>query len=176
MRIMAMLSGAELTTTEVCNRLKDVSKVTVYRQIAILVEGGCLEIASEQRVRGAVERRYRLRQERPRIDADMAAKMTLEDHRRGFATAMSVLLAEFDAYLDSGTADPVTDGIGYRQGVFWLSPEELAELGKAMQGALTRIATNVPGPGRVPYLMSPILFPRARDPRQSAEEDADAGT
>jgi len=44
-----------------------------------------------------VQRRFlalgRLRQDRPVIDADAAAAMTLEDHRRGFAAAMAVLIA-----------------------------------------------------------------------------------
>ncbi len=62
-------------------------------------------MAGEQRVHGAVERRYRLRQDRAVIDADAAAAMTLEDHRRGFAAAMAVLIAEFNAYLDRDGAD-----------------------------------------------------------------------
>ena len=93
----------------------------------------------------------------------MAATMTLEDHRRGFAAAISVLLAEFDAYLDSGTADPATDGVGYRQGVIWLNPEELAELGKTMQGALARIAANRPGRDE-----SPICSARSCSPARTA--------
>ncbi|MFR9779961.1 hypothetical protein ACL02O_28380 [Micromonospora sp. MS34] len=40
------------------------------------------------------------------IDADAAAAMTLEDHRRGFAAAMAVLIAEFNAYLDRDGTDP----------------------------------------------------------------------
>jgi len=84
----------------------------VYRQAALLAEGGFLDVAGEQRVHGAVERRYRLRQDRPVIDAEMAAAMTLEDHRRGFAAAMAVLIAEFNAYLDSDGADPAADAGG----------------------------------------------------------------
>ena len=87
-------------------------KVTVYRQIALLTEGGYIEVAGEQRVRGAVERRYRVRAERPHIDTELAAEMTIDDHRRGFAAAMAVLIAEFNAYLDSDGADPAADAGG----------------------------------------------------------------
>lgn len=175
LRIMAILSGGpELTTTQLCTRLDEVSKVTVYRQIALLVEGGCLEVAGEHRVRGAVERRYRLRAERPRIDAGMAAEMTLEDHRRGFAAAISVLVAEFNAYLDRADTDPAADGVGYRQGILWLSPEELAALGSAIQDALHDVISNVPAPGRIPYVLSPIMFPRASRPGNAADPDVNA--
>ncbi|WP_051366101.1 helix-turn-helix domain-containing protein [Hamadaea tsunoensis] len=161
LRIMAVLAGRpDLSTNQLCTRLPDVSKVTVYRQLALLVEGGCIEVSGEHRVRGAVERRYRLRPQRPRIDAGMAATMTPDDHRRGFAAAMAVLIAEFEAYLDSDGADPVADGVGYRQAVLWLSPDELADMGRAIVDVLQRSVANKPAPGRIPYLLSPVMFPR----------------
>ncbi|RSD09168.1 helix-turn-helix domain-containing protein [Amycolatopsis eburnea] len=159
--VHALSGGGELTTAQVCARLPDVAKVTVYRQIALLVEGGFLEVAGERRVRGAVERRYRLRQDRPVIGADEAAEMGPDEHRRGFAVAAAVLIAEFNAYLDRDGADPVADGVSYRQGVLWLSPGERAELARRMVAVLRDFATDGPGPGRVPYLLSPILFPSA---------------
>jgi DNA-binding transcriptional ArsR family regulator len=160
LRIVHALSGGRtLTTTELSGRLPEVSKVTVYRQVALLAEGGFLEVAGEQRVRGAVERRYRLRQDRPVVDGDAAAVMSLEDHRRGFAAAMAVLIAEFNAYLDRDGADPAADSVSYRQGTLWLSPDELAEMLSEMLEALQDRVASKPAPGRAPYLLSAILFP-----------------
>jgi DNA-binding transcriptional ArsR family regulator len=160
LRIVHALSGGRtLTTAQLCARMPGVSKVTVYRHVALLAEGGFLEVDGEQRVRGAVERRYRLRQDRPVIDAEAAASMSLEDHRRGFAASIAVLIAEFNAYLDRDGADPATDSVSYRQGTLWLSPDELAEMISEMLGALRGRAANKPAPGRAPYLLSPILFP-----------------
>ena len=157
--VHALSGGRALTTAQLCDRLPGVSKVTVYRQVAALAEGGFLEVAGEQRVRGAVERSYRLRQDRPVIGADAAGAMTLEDHRRGFAAAMAVLIAEFSAYLDREEADPAGDAVSYRQGIVWLSPDELAETMGEMATALRARAGNQPAPGRLPYLLSPIMFP-----------------
>ena len=71
--------------------MPDVSKVTVYRQVALLAEGGFLEVAGEQRVHGsggaAVPAAPGPARDRR---ADAAAAMTVEDHRRGFAAAMAV--------------------------------------------------------------------------------------
>ncbi len=108
-----------------------------------------------------MERRYRLRQDRPLIDADAAAAMTLEDHRRGFAAAMAVLIAEFNAYLDRDLADPIADGVSYRQATLWLSPDELAAMTRTMLDVLRDSVANKPTLGRAPYLLSPILFPTA---------------
>jgi DNA-binding transcriptional ArsR family regulator len=165
LRLVHALSGGQaLTTAQLSARLPEVSKVTVYRHVALLTEGGFLEVAGEERVRGAVERRYRLRQDRPVIDAGAAAAMSREDHRRGFAAAMAVLIAEFNAYLDRDGTDPATDVVSYRQGTLWFSPEELAELINEMLALLQTRADRGPAPGRSPYLLSTILFPTEGPP------------
>ncbi len=160
LRIVHALSiRGELTTAQLSAHLPEVPRVTVYRQVALLVEGDFLEVAGEQRVRGAVERRYRLRQDRPAIEAEQVTAMTLEDHRRGFAAAMAVVIAEFNSYLDRDGADPAADQVSYRQAMLWLSPDELAEMTRKMLEVLRDPVAKKPAPGRVPYLLSPILFP-----------------
>ncbi|MBD0746695.1 helix-turn-helix domain-containing protein [Streptomyces sp. CBMA152] len=160
LRVVHALSGGRvLTTAQLSERMPEVPKVTMYRHIAVLAETGFLEVASEQRVRGAVERHYRLRQDRPVVDADDASAMTLEDHRRGFASAVAVLIAEFNAYLDRDGADPVADAVSYRQAMLWLSPDELSEMTAELLAVLGPRLANRPAPGRVPYLLSPIHFP-----------------
>src|SRR4051794_16923917 len=157
--VHALSAGRALTTAQLYARMPEVGKVTVYRQVALLVEGGFLEVDGEQRVRGAVERRYRLRQDRPTIDAADAAAMSLDDHRRGFAAAMAALIAEFNAYLDREGADPVADSVSYRQGTLWLSPDELTEMATDLLAVLRDRLANAPTPDRSPYLLSAILFP-----------------
>ena len=157
--VHALSAGRVLTIAQLGARLPGVPKVTVYRQVALLTEGGFLEVDGEQRVRGAVERRYRLRQDRPAIDASAAAAMSPEDHRRGFAAAMAVLIAEFNAYLDRDGADPAADSVSYRQGTLWLSPDELAEMIADLTAVLLARAGRRAAPGRAPYLLSTILFP-----------------
>jgi hypothetical protein len=172
MRIVhAMSGGRTRTTSELCARLPDVPKTSLYRQVALLAEGGVLEVADEQRVHGAVERHYRLRQDRTQVDMEAAKRMTLEDHRHAFAGAVAALLAEFNAYLDRDGADPAADQVGYRQGVLWLSGEELTEFVEEMLAALRARAGNEPAPGRRPHLLSAIFFPAdaPEPPAASAE-------
>ena len=157
--VHAMSGGRTRTTSELCARLPDVPKTTLYRHVGLLAEGGFLEVVSEQRVHGAVERRYRLRRERPVIDADAAASMTLQDHRHGFAAAMAALLAEFNAYLDREHADPAADSVSYRQFPLWLNQKELAELINEIRSAVLSRRANEPAPDRRSHLLSTILFP-----------------
>jgi DNA-binding transcriptional ArsR family regulator len=157
--IHALSADRELTTSQLCARLPEVSTVTVYRHVALLLKAGFLEIADERRIRGVVERRYRLRQDRPRIDEDDASAMSLEEHRRGFDVAMAVLVAEFHAYLECDGASPTADGVSYRQGTFWLTPGELGDLHHDLLRVLQPRLRNAPTPGRLPFLLSPIVFP-----------------
>ncbi|WP_327354697.1 helix-turn-helix domain-containing protein [Streptomyces sp. NBC_01304] len=160
LRIVHAMSGERtLTTSQLCALLPDVSKATVYRHVGLLADGGLLEVEGEQRVRGAVERRYRLRRERAVIDADAAASVSVEGHRQVFAVAMATLLAEFNAYLDRPDADPAADLVGYRQHAMWLSPDELGELIGELRDVLVRRIGQEPSPERTRYLISPILFP-----------------
>lgn len=157
--VHAMSGGRELTTAQLCARIPDASKAMVYRHVDLLAGAGILEVSDERRVRGAVERRYRLRHDRVVVDADAAAALAPEDHRRVFATAMAVLIAEFNAYLDREDADPTADLVGYRQHAVWLSRDELEEMiGELRRVLLPRLA-NRPSPGRAQYLVSPILMP-----------------
>jgi len=54
--VHAVMDGLPFTASELCAQLLDVSKATVYRQVAVLAEGGLVEVVGEERVRGAVER------------------------------------------------------------------------------------------------------------------------
>lgn len=164
MRIVhAMSAGRTRTTTELCAGLPDVPKTSLYRQVALLAEAGVLEIDGEQRVHGAVERRYRLNRARASIDQEAAASMSLDDHRRTFAVAMTALIADFNAYLDHEGADPAADSVGYRQLALWLDPEELAGLLATVIPAVLAHAGNGPGEGRRLYQLSPIIFPLERE-------------
>lgn len=172
--VHAMSGGHTRTTTQLCARLPDVSKATVYRHVEILAAAGILEVTDEQRVRGAVERSYRLRRELAVIDADAAA--TPEEHRGIFAVAMATLLAEFNAYLDRGDVDPAADLVGYRQHAVWLSPDEAAGLIDDLRTAILPRLRNSPAPDRTQYLLSPILFPvggrdTVRSPRTDGVDD-----
>jgi DNA-binding transcriptional ArsR family regulator len=164
LRIVHAMRGRTLTTAHLCARLPDVSKAMVYRHVDLLAAGGILEVVEERRVRGAVERHYRLRQDRATIDPETAASLSPDDHRRAFAAAVAALVAEFNAYLGREKADPATDPVGYRQHAIWLDDEELTAMIGELRAAIVPRLANPPTPDRRRYLLSPILFPSAEPP------------
>ena len=160
MRLVNALAGGRiLTTAELCDRLPDLPKATVYRQVDRLRRGGVFEVESEQRIRGAVERSYRLGRRGALVAEEEARAMTLEDHRRGFTAAMAALIGEFNRYLDRGGANPTADEVSYKQFTLWLTPAEHSRLIREVRRVLLPLFNKRPEAGRAPYLFSTIFFP-----------------
>jgi DNA-binding transcriptional ArsR family regulator len=157
--VRAVLDGHPLTTSQLRARIPDVSTATMYRQVALLTEAGVLEVVHERRVRGAVERTYRLHREGVQLDAAALAAMTPDDHRRAFTAFVGALLADFDSYLVAGRLDPATDLVSYRQAALWLSDEEAATLLGEVRAAIDARQDHDPGPGRRRRLLTTIALP-----------------
>jgi DNA-binding transcriptional ArsR family regulator len=157
--VHATFDGEPFTITQLRRRMPDVSKATMYRQVALLVDHGLIEIDGEERKAGAVERRYRLQPAQTIIDADAAAAMTNDDHRRGFGASLATLLAEFDTYIDNDEANPTADMVSYRQVPLWLSDSEKRALYDDLIAAIRVHLNNRPSADRRRHLLAAILFP-----------------
>ncbi|MEV7865543.1 helix-turn-helix domain-containing protein [Streptomyces sp. NPDC088124] len=157
--LQTLLGSGHLTTAQLRVRLPDIAPATMYRHIATLTRAGVLEVVGERRVRGAVERSYRVRQEMSVVGQDARKAMTLEDHRQAFAAFSGALLADFDRYLARDDADPAADGVAYRQGAVWLTEEEFTELVTEIQALVASRSDKAPGDGRTRHLLSLAVVP-----------------
>lgn len=160
--VQAFLGDRELTTGELRAELPDVATATLYRQVSAMVDGGVLEVADERRVRGAVERTYRLRAGAAYVDADAAATMSVDDHRRAFLAFVAGLVGDLDRYLDAGEVDLARDGVGYRQHALHLTDDELADLVADLRAVVAPRLGLRPDGVRTRRLFSTVLVP-ARD-------------
>ena len=164
--VTAFMGNLLLTTSQLAAELPDVPAASVYRHVARLAKAGVLEVASESRVRGAVERTYVLRAPSARIGPEEAAAMTLDEHARAFLAYVAGLLADFDHYL-SGTPEPGRDGASYQVAAMWLSEAEFAAFaGEVAEAARPRLA-NAPAPGRRRRLLYTVVLPTV-EPAPSA--------
>ncbi|NES13738.1 MULTISPECIES: helix-turn-helix domain-containing protein [Micromonospora] len=159
--VQAFLGGRSLTTADLRAELADVPPATLYRQVATLAEHGVLRTAGERRVRGAVERSYRLDEAAASVDATAVRSMSPEQHRRAFLTFVAGLLADFDRYLDGGGGDLGRDLAGYRQNAFHATDGETVEFISRLQALFAEYAALGPGPGRTRRLLTTVLLPAA---------------
>jgi DNA-binding transcriptional ArsR family regulator len=157
----ALLDGRPATTAQLLERLPDVAPATMYRHVATLAEAGLLEVLEEKRVRGAVERTYRVRWDRATLAPADRAAMTPDDHRRAFTAFVGGLLSDFDRYLAGEPADPTADGVTYQQAALWLTDAELAELLGELRAAVTARLGRAPEDGRTRRMISLVAMPTA---------------
>lgn len=159
LRVVLAISGNDLTTTELGERLPDVPPATLYRHVAKLADAGLLEVVRERRSRGGVERTYRLVVSAANIGAEEAVSMTSEEHMTGFVTFVSALVGDFGCYLDHPDSNPGEDAMGYRQAALWLTEGERTELLVKLRGALTPYLALERTEERSRSLLSTILIP-----------------
>ena len=160
LRILQTLVGAgPLTTAQLRERLPDIPPATMYRHVAALAKAEVLEVAGEKRVRGTIERSYRIRQDAALVDEEARTSMTPEDHRQAFTAFSGALMGDFERYLAREDADPPHDGLLYRQGSVWLTDEEFEELVRDLEKAVTSRDRTTPGDGRTRHIVSLVVVP-----------------
>jgi len=162
--VQAFLGDRPLTTSQLAAELDDVPLGSLYRHVGLLAKAGVLHVAAEQRVRGAVERTYILRQAAAQLDPAEIAAMTPEDHRHAFMAFVAGLLAEADRYLATGKPDPARDGAGYRMAALWLSDTELTELLGDLASIIQPRLANPPTKTRRRRVVAGVILPAPRQP------------
>lgn len=161
-RILESLSGESLTTRVIADRLSDVPKSTIYRQIKLLLENDMIAIDDTRPVRGAMEKTYRLN--RPmRLAAEEVAGWTPEEHIQYFRAYTVVLQQGFSGYVhaaaDGGKVDMVADRSGYTETLLFATMAELDEMFSAINQAVIRLAGNTAGEGRHKHRIAFITYP-----------------
>lgn len=156
--VQAFLGERPLTTSELSAELSDVPSASLYRHVARLVDAGVLQVVSERRVRGALERTYMLRLAAASIGPDEIASMSADEHRQAFMAFVAGLLADVDRYLQREDADPLRDGVGYRLAGMWLDDAEYADLLRDLVRMLQPRLANAPRKGRRRRILATVLL------------------
>jgi DNA-binding transcriptional ArsR family regulator len=166
MRILQALFDADpLTTAQLRERLPDMAPATMYRHIAVLAEAGVLEVVAERRVRGTVERSYRVSQHHGVVDPAARAAMTREDHLRAYTTFAASLMGDFDRYLAHDDANPAADGVVYRQAAVWLTEEEFTTMVEEIEHAVVSRVGQARDSTRIRRVVSLVVVPDKPSPK-----------
>jgi len=155
--IGAFLGDRKLTTADLRAELPDVPPTSLYRHIGHLIDAGVLDVVSERRVRGTVERTY-VPRAAPSVSPKDLASWTPDDHRRAFYGYVAALLIDFDHYLDQERVDLRRDGAGYRMAGMWMTDEELNELTRGFVSLLQPYVANPATPDRRRLILRTIVL------------------
>lgn len=140
--VQVMLGREELTTKTLADKLPDVASATLYRHVSALVDGGVLEVVSERRLRGSVERSLRLRNEAASVDSDVDDVAL----RGGFLAYLASLASAFDDYMSMPGGDLQADLVGFRQAAVFATDDEWKAALDAINAAVAPLVTRHESP------------------------------
>jgi DNA-binding transcriptional ArsR family regulator len=174
LRLLATLARRQLTARQLSELLPDIPQATLYHHLGRLTHAGLLRVVSERQVRGAVEKRYALAEDKAALGPADIENLSREDHLRYFTVFVAMVLGDFTRYLQqqapNAPIDPVADGVSYSEGPLYLSDDEFAQAGAALRQALLPFVSNEPAPHRRRRLLTMIVFPDAESPSEDSTE------
>lgn len=170
LRIIQVLVNQPMTAGEIKNVLGNVAQATLYRHVKQLENGGLIEVVDERRVRGSVERTYRVVEQAVSLGEDELGEAGADDHFRYFATFVATLLTDYASYLGRDSINLVADRVGYRQVPLWLTDDEFDELAAELRTSVQTRLDQGPGTGRRRRLITTIVMP---DDRSALDPETD---
>lgn len=156
--VEAFLGDRKLTTAELRAELPDVAPASLYRHLTRLISAGVLDVVSERKVRGTVERTF-VKHGPHSVSRSELARLGRQELRQVYLAYVAALLTDIDRYLERDDVDLRRGGASLRIAAMWLTDNELrelaAELGKLLQPYLDRAAT----PDRTRRVLRAIVLP-----------------
>ncbi|MDZ7792164.1 MAG: helix-turn-helix domain-containing protein [Spirochaetia bacterium] len=177
LRIITLLTGRELTSLELAERLPEVAQATLYRHIKQLEEGGIIRITETHQVRGTVEKVYTAGAgEKSHFSAKEIRQLSTEEHTALFASFIAGLYEQFLSLTGKAEARPeLFEMMGYGNIPVRMRPADLhqfqQEFGELLQRYMEK-ATDEPAGSKdsskaVDFTFTTILFPEADHDSQS---------
>jgi len=119
MRIIQELSTREtITANELCERISDVPRTTMYRHINILIHNNILSVVSEKKVRGSLERTMALN------ITEITKHNTIENGAQNAFGFLMSNYAKFHSYFSGENSNPAKDRIFLNNTVLMMSDME----------------------------------------------------
>ena len=140
----------ESTAAEIRGELADIPQASLYRHINALFDDGWIELVSEEKKRGATERRYRLKQNPPDDYAQ---------NDRHYTDVLMSLLATFKTYFAKPGADAARDMLCISTSALLMSDEEYAGFLSAVSELVIKYMGYAPENGRKQRRITVISSP-----------------
>jgi DNA-binding transcriptional ArsR family regulator len=172
LRILTVMVGKEMTTAQLAEALSDVPQATLYRHVKVLADGGVLEVVAKREAHGAVERTYRLTQERSRLSRNDMRDLTADDHVRYFNIFAATLVDAFSRYTHAAAFARTgvgADGASYQNVVVYLSDKEKVHLQKEFERLIGAVIGNPKSPTRKGYLLASVVIPEPQDSKKGSK-------
>ncbi len=132
MRIIQTLAAKQtMTATEICEKISDVPRTTLYRHIKMLLDNEILLVVSEQKIRGSLERTLAINR------GEIIKHNTLDNAAQNAFTFLMNKYVLFQDYFTGENPNPAKDKLFFNNTILMTTDEEfdqfLAELSSLLR-------------------------------------------
>jgi len=120
--IQAAVASHNITATNICKKMADIPRTTVYRHIKILIENNILSIVSEKKIRGSMERTLAFNSQ------EIASHNSIEQATQNAFAFLMNRYTRFERFFKSEKADPAKERIFLNNTIFMATDEEFDNL------------------------------------------------
>jgi DNA-binding transcriptional ArsR family regulator len=143
MKILLILMSIETATAKrIAEDMPDIPPASLYRHINKLVADDILEICAENKIRGTLEKVYRLKSNPFQEVNERLKNGNKEELYQVFYTFVMTLLSDFRDYLEGGNYDLEKDRVGFRSYPLYMSDGECDEFFKTFKNSLDQLQHN----------------------------------
>ncbi len=154
--VQYLMMHGQGSTGEMLKELQDIPPASLYRHVKLLLDAGLIEVEREERIRGAVEKTYRLKQQ---TDNEM------KNHDIGamFQTGLISLMTDFQKYFAQDDNDPVKDMLSFSTSTIMMTDEEFLDFLMKLNTISGEAIQNKPGNLRKPRRLTLISSPNEEE-------------
>ena len=119
MRIVQIAAAnGKSSASDICEKMPDIPRTTVYRHIKILIDNEILTVVAENKIRGSLERILSLN------TAELTKHNTLDNAKQNVFGFLMQQYAKFERYFNSESPDTGRDRLFYNNTVLMMTDEE----------------------------------------------------
>lgn len=157
--LQTILKNNTATVKMIAEELPDISSASLYRHIKKMIEDNIIEVCEENKIRGTVEKVYKLK-ENPFEQIEKEVKeYNPEGHFNLFYSFVMALISDFQNYLSEDNYDLEMDGVGFRSYPIYLNEEEMTEFIDDFRKLLLKYVSNEPINSRTLRKFSYVMMP-----------------
>jgi DNA-binding transcriptional ArsR family regulator len=152
------------TTKEISEICGDIPQATLYRHLNSLLKHGIIEVVSENKVRGILEKVYAIKSNPADYINKNPAELTKDELSELFSQFVISLLTDFHSYLAGNEkVNPVEDKIGFRSYPLYLSDDEFIEMMNEIRAIIMKRLENKASHNRKLRKFSTVTTPYKKE-------------
>lgn len=170
MRIVIALSAQELTTRHIQELMPEVPQASLYRAIAQLASAGIVEVVSEERRGGAMERTYRLAPDDASLSTEDVESSSPAEALAAVQALADLMVASSSRYLAHAGDEWSQTCFTVRHVALWLTDEERGQMNDELLALVERYQEKPQRPEARLHSLQVVAVPEVAAP-QSAPID-----